>query len=142
MSGSKSTADMLTTLWYLTCKVKAPNQHDYKKQIWMLSYIMQTLNLPLRPSSGLVTSYKIGGGCTVCNTESMCSQTGGTVSLGKGSVNSASRTQKLNTTSSTEAEIVVADDIMPQINWTRCFLQCQGVNVSHNTLYQDNRRTI
>ena len=42
--------------------------------------------------------------------QDMKSHTGITMSMGKGSVISASRKQKMNTRSSTEAELVAADD--------------------------------
>ena len=50
--------------------------------------------------------------------------------------------QKLNTRSSTESEIVGADDFMPHILWTRQFTQAQGYKVEDNVLYQDNRSAI
>ena len=53
-----------------------------------------------------------------------------------------SRKQKLNTKSSTEAELVGIDDVMPQILWTRYFLMGQGFNVTDNILYQENKSTI
>ena len=42
-------------------------------------------------------------------------QTGGTASLGKGSFVSTSIKQRLNTRSSTETELVAADDLMPHL---------------------------
>jgi hypothetical protein len=69
----------------------------------------------------------------------MKSHTGGTMSLGKGSIYSASKTQRLNTKSSTEAELVGVDDVSAQILWTRYFLEEQGYKISENTLYQDNQ---
>jgi hypothetical protein len=72
----------------------------------------------------------------------MKSHTGATMTLGKGSVYSASTRQKLNTRSSTEAELVGVDDLMPQILWTRHFLEAQGYDVHENTVYQDNQSTM
>jgi hypothetical protein len=69
----------------------------------------------------------------------MQSQTGATMSMGRGGIYKMARKQKLNTTSSTEAEMVGADDVMPQMMWTRNFLLEQGVEVSRNILYQDNQ---
>jgi hypothetical protein len=69
----------------------------------------------------------------------MKSHTGATMTLGKGSVYSASVRQKLNTKSSTEAELVGVDDLMPQILWTKYFLEEQGFEVRENTIYQDNQ---
>jgi hypothetical protein len=70
------------------------------------------------------------------------SHTGGTLSLGKGSVYSASTRQKLNTKSSTKAELVGVDDIMPLILWTLYFLDAQGYGVTENKVFQDNQSAI
>ena len=67
------------------------------------------------------------------------SHTGGTLSLGKGSIYSTSTKQKLNTKSSTEAELVAVDDLMPQILWTRMFLEAQGLIVNNNIIIKTTR---
>jgi hypothetical protein len=72
----------------------------------------------------------------------MRSHTGGTLSLGKGSVYSASTRQQLNTKSSTEAELVGVDDVMPLILWTQYFLNAQGYDVTENKVFQDNQSAI
>ena len=51
----------------------------------------------------------------------------------------SSTKQKLNTQSSTETEVVGADDFMPAICWTQYFLKAQGYKVNDNILFQDNR---
>ena len=43
---------------------------------------------------------------------------------------------------SVEAEVVGADDFMPAICWTRCFMEAQGYGVLDNVLYQDNRTSM
>ncbi len=50
--------------------------------------------------------------------------------------------QKINTGSSTEAELVGVDDGMPMVLWSRQFLMAQGYNVSDNVVYQDNQSAI
>jgi hypothetical protein len=70
------------------------------------------------------------------------SQTGATLSLGIGSINSMARKQKLNTTSSTEAEIVGVHNAMSQVTWFRYFVLAQGVKMSRNILFQDNKSAI
>jgi KUP system potassium uptake protein len=73
----------------------------------------------------------------------MKSHTGGTLSLGKGSVYSTSTRQKLNTKSLTEAELVGVDDVMPLILlWTCYFLDAQGYGVKENKVFQDNQSAI
>jgi hypothetical protein len=47
--------------------------------------------------------------------------------------------QKLNTRSSTEAELVGVDDAMGMILWTRLFLEEQGYEVRDTKIYQDNQ---
>jgi hypothetical protein len=47
--------------------------------------------------------------------DDMCGQSGGMVSLGKGAIYATSVKQKLNTRSSTEAELVAVYDVMPQM---------------------------
>ena len=46
---------------------------------------------------------------------------------------------KLNTKSSTEAELVGVDDLMNQILWMHYFLEAQVMKVSDNVVYQDNQ---
>ena len=67
---------------------------------------------------------------------------GGVLSLGKGAICCISVKQKINTRSSTEAELVAVHDVMPQVLWVRLFLMSQGVPVSDNIIYQDNQSAI
>ncbi len=64
------------------------------------------------------------------------------MSLGKGAAYGTSTRQKLNTKSSTEAELVGVNDVMPQILWTRYFLEAQGYGVDDSLVYQDNQSAI
>ena len=72
----------------------------------------------------------------------MRSHTGATMSMGKGSIYSKSSKQKLNSKSSTEAELIAASDMSGQILWTLYFLQAQGCEIDHNYVYQDNKSAI
>ncbi len=53
-----------------------------------------------------------------------------------------SRKQKLNTKSSTEAEVVVVDDASSQILWMNYFIKAQGYHVDNTLLYQDYQSAI
>jgi hypothetical protein len=50
-----------------------------------------------------------------------------------------SRSQKGPTRSSTECELVGVYDVLPQIEWTKLFLQAQGYDVVDVILYQDSK---
>jgi hypothetical protein len=68
----------------------------------------------------------------------MKGHTGGTMSMGKGSIYSVATGQKLVARSSTESELIGVHDVMPQIVWTAYFLKAQGQMVTDSILYQDN----
>jgi hypothetical protein len=72
----------------------------------------------------------------------MRSHSGIMMTLGKGATYSTSCKQKLNTKSSTEAELVAIDDAMGQILWTRHYLAAQGIHVPTTTIHQYNKTTI
>jgi hypothetical protein len=61
------------------------------------------------------------------------------MSMGKGCAYATSQRQKLNTKSSTEAELVGVDDVMPQVLWTKYVLEAQGYKMTDSKLYQDNQ---
>jgi hypothetical protein len=63
------------------------------------------------------------------------------ISLGAGSVDVRSTKQKLNTKSSTEAELVGLSDMCSKVIWHREFLIAQGMDVTPARIYQDNQST-
>ena len=50
--------------------------------------------------------------------------------------------ENLNTRSSTEAELVGADDAATMILWTGLFMEQQGYPLDKNILFQDNKSAI
>jgi len=98
----------------------------------------QELTLTIEPSDHpnwwVVSSYAVH--------PDMRSHSGIIMMLGKGAVYSGSCKQKLNTKSSTEAELVGIDDAMGQVLWTCHFLAAQGEYIPTMTIYQDNKSTI
>ena len=64
----------------------------------------------------------------------MKSHTGSVITMVKRSIISKSTKQKLNTKSSTEEELVGADDIIPDILLTGCFLKAQGYESFQNVV--------
>ena len=70
------------------------------------------------------------------------SHTGAVMTYGGGAAQSISQKQKLNTRSSTEADLVGADDVSIMILWTKLFMEAQGFKIDNNILYQDNKSTM
>jgi hypothetical protein len=66
------------------------------------------------------------------------SHTGAIMSLGGGAIISISTKQKVNTRSSTEAELVSIDNVISKVVWTKLFIEAQGFTLNHNTIKRDN----
>ncbi len=130
--------DIQTPVAFLSTRVKAPDRDDYKKLGRIIKYLRNTPNLCLTLEVDNLTVTKWWVDASFGVHRDMRSHTGGTMTLGKGSVISTSTRQKLNTRSSTEAEVVGVDDVMPLVLWTRYFLEAQGYNVGTSIVYQDN----
>ena len=72
----------------------------------------------------------------------MRSHTGGTVSFGVGGLLCKSSKQKINTKSSTEAELVGASDYLPNTLWVKMFMEAQGYPIEECFYEQDNESAI
>ena len=72
----------------------------------------------------------------------MKGHTGATLPLGKGGIYSGSWKQRLVAQSSTESELVGVYDVLPQVLWTKQFLEEQGWLDSATVVYQDNTSSI
>ena len=134
--------DIQTAVAFLTTRVKSPDIDDLKKLSRVMRYLRGTVDLTLLLEADDLTVVKWWVDGSYAVHPDMKSHTGGTMSLGKSSLYSASTRQKLNTKSSTEAELVGVADIMPQILWTKYFLESQGYETTPSIIYQDNQSAI
>ncbi len=82
-------------------------------------------------------AWYIDGACAVH--EDWKSHSGSFMTFGKGMMNGNITKQKLNTTSSTHAEVVAVHDNMGAMLWTRYFLEEQGYPQDHTIVFQDNQ---
>ena len=62
--------------------------------------------------------------------------------LGKGAAVSYYVKNKLNTNSSTESDLISADDMLVKVLWSLYFIQAKGYSVDQNIMYQDNMATM
>jgi hypothetical protein len=134
--------DMQPTTAFLTTRVTQPTIDDWKKLTWGIRYLhsLKELYLTLEANEGIDIKWWIES-FTVH--PDMKSHMGNTMSLGKGSVYSTSRKQRINTKSSTEAELMgVLDDSMLLVIWMWNFLTAQGYEIKDNVIFQDNQSTM
>jgi hypothetical protein len=134
--------DTFTSVSFLTTRVRRPDRDDWKKLAHLMKYLRGTRRLPLILSAdgGGILKWWVGASFAVH--PNMRGHSGGGLSLGRGFPIVSSTKQKLNTRSSTETELVGAEDFMPAIRWTRYFLKAQGYAVLDNFLLQDNKSAI
>jgi hypothetical protein len=64
------------------------------------------------------------------------------ITLGKGPIYAGSTRQRINTKSSTEAELVGVSDYTGQVIFTRAFLEALGYDIGPAQIEQDNQATL
>jgi len=133
--------DIQTAVSYLCRRTGAPDEDDYKKLTRVMRYLQGTPDLVLTLSCDGTDLVRWWVDASYGVHADMKSHTGITMSMGKGSVYSASGTQKIVGCSSTEAELIGVHDAMPMIIWSSNFLKAQGFKAD-SVLYQDNKSTI
>ena len=134
--------DTGTALSHLMTRASDPNEDDWDKLAHLMMYIRKTRLMPLILGSngcGMLKWY-IDGSYGVHH--NLRGHSGGGMTMGRGYPLSHSAKQKLNTRSSCEGETVAVDDLMPQILWTRLFLEAQGYGTRESIIYQDNKAAI
>jgi hypothetical protein len=134
--------DIRPAVSFLNTRLVKPDEDDYKKLVRVVKYLDTTVDMPLVLAADDTGKIRWWIDASFAVHEDMKSHTGGTMSMGKGSIYSTSAKQKLVTRSSTEAEIVAVHDVMPQLMWTGYFLMEQGFHVKETVLYQDNTSSI
>ena len=105
----------------------------------MLQYLKGTIDLKLTLGADSLKNMKTWVDASYAPHYDMRSHTGGCISFGRGMVCCRSTKQKLNTKSSTEAELVGLNDVLPYIIWTKYFVEAQGHTIKNNIIYQDNQ---
>ena len=122
----RSRPDIQPTIAVLSTRVKSPTESDWKKLIRMLEYLKETSKLCLKLKADNLQVVKWYVDASFAVHLDYRSHTGAVMTLGEGSIITMSKKQKLNTRSSTEAELVGADDAATMILWTGLFIEQQG----------------
>ena len=135
----RARVDIQLAIAFLCTRVSCSTIEDWKKLRRVLQYLSGTMNDTLTLGADDLTKVITWTDASYAVHKDMKSHTGGVVSLGRGAVMSKSSKQKLNTKSSTEAEIVGASDYLPSTIWAQYFLDKQGYDLDTSIFYQDNQ---
>ena len=134
--------DIHMAIAFLSTRVKEPVEDDWTKLLRMMKYLNGSKEEVLFLSADDLHVVKWFVDASFAVHADFKSHTGGAMTYGRGVPISISRKQRLNTRSSTEAELVGVDDASNMILWTRLFLEEQGYRVPCNIVYQDNKSAI
>ena len=134
--------DVLTFISFMTKRVLHPTQEDGRKLLRALHYLARTseLDLTLGYTGAPTISVYIDASFGVHQDRK--SHTGVFTTLGRGAVYTKSTTQKINTTSSCEAELVAVSKGLQQSLWAQSFMTYQGLSMPPLLVYQDNQSTV
>ena len=119
-----------------------PDEDDWKKLIRAVKYLNGTKDMMLTLNATKNKHCEWWVDASYAVHLDMKSHTGCAFSIGSGMPICSSTKQKLNTKSSTEAELVGADDAMPNLLWVSYFLHEQGYQSNIPVMYQDNKSAI
>lgn len=133
--------DLSPAIAFFTTRVKGPTEEDWKKLVRMMQYMKLTRDDVLTLQADKFDRMRWHIDASFAVHPDFRSHTGGGVTFGKGMIAPVSRKQKLNTRSSTEAEVVAVDDVIGTMLWANNFLKAQGYNFD-NILLQDNQSAI
>ena len=140
--GTMARPDILVALSFLGKRVTKADVDDEKKLERLLSYMRETRELPLTLGIDGLQIIKWWADSSFAVHKDLKSHSGLLGSFGRGAVFARSVTQKLNTTSSTESEVVAGAEVLGKALWTTSFLRNQGYNVRNALVHQDNQAAI
>ena len=137
--------DTQPTMAVLCTRVKSPGQKDWNKLVRLMKHSHSTKNDASTLDAGNgVHDVEWSMDSAFGVHPDFKSHVGGTMKFkeGHGSVMNVSAKQKLNTESSTVAELVGVDHVLPLALWALSFPKEQGHEVQENVIKQDNKSAI
>ena len=134
--------DAALAVAFLTTRVEAPDEDDWRKLRHLVEYLKSTRDLPLVLGALNTGVLHWHVDASFATHPDMRGHTGGALTMGTGCPVVTSTKQKCNVRSLTVGELVAVDEMIGQILWTRLFMLEQGIKVSDNILYQDNKSAI
>ncbi len=116
---------------------------DYWRKLGhLIQYLKTTQYLPLILGTSKTGVLHWHVDASFATHQNIRGHTEGALTMGTGCAVATLTKQKANVRSSTIGELVAVNKMMAQILWTRLFMDAQGIMVTNNILYQDNRSAI
>ena len=134
--------DIETAIGFLSTRVSKSDVDDWAKLRRVLQYLHGTLEMNRYVGADSFMNMHTWIDAAYAVHPDMKSQTGGCMSYGTGIIHGRSSKQKLNTKSSTKAELVGLSEYLPYNIWTQMFMEEQGYSLRTNVIYQDNQSAI
>ena len=118
--------DIGTTVSYLMTRVSKSNEKDWEKLKRCLSFLKGTIHDNRIIGADSLRDLHVWIDASHAVHENMRGHTGGTMSMGRGTLHNKSSKQKLNTRSTTESEVVGVSEYLPYELWQVNFFREQG----------------
>ena len=135
--------ETLTATSFLLSRAQSPTLQDWAKLIRLMKYINANPKRSIVLATNAKPSVKAYIDASFAVHPDCKSHSGCIISLGEGPIYVKSRKQKaVFGKSSTETELIAVTDNLPQVIWTREFLQGLGFEQGPATIYQDNKSTM
>ena len=139
---NRTRADILTAISFQAKRVLYPTEEDWEKLARTLSYLEATKLLKLRLGATFPLSVRTYIDASFAVHPDIKSHTGVCISLGTGCFYAKSTGQKINTTSSCQAELVAAVKGLQQSIYSAYFIEEQGYPRPMVIVRQDNMSAI
>ncbi len=125
-ASQRSRLDLSFAVTFLCSRLNCTTEGDWEKLRRLLGYLKGTIHIKRKLSAfNLHTMYTWVDASYAVHPD-MHSHTGGAISFGVGALNVMSYKQRLNATSSMEAEVVGTSEYVPKNIWFQMFLEEQG----------------
>ena len=134
--------DIETSISFLMRRVAKSDKDDWLKLKRVLCFLSRTIDDTRKIGATSLTEIFTWVDAAYAVHDNMRSHMGELMSLGLGIVHGKSAMEKINTKSSTEAELVGLGEYLPYNIWFLHYMRAQGYTIRSNTIYQDNKSAI
>ena len=139
---TRARVDLLLAISFLSTRTSKSTTEDEGKLKRTLEYIKGAADLEYTLGADNLGQFRSWVDASYATHPDMRSHTGGITSFGIGGMLCKSTKQKLNTKSSTEAEVVGASDYLPNTLWVQLFMRAQGYDILNVFFERDNESAI